>query len=89
MWYEPKCFALCNITKPDSKFLFIVAANLILYFMYKKGSLLCTKGCGNKSVYLQILTVLWKYTDFLLHPSIYNIYTVNNNLVQFSINTKP
>ena len=26
------------------------------------------KGCGSKSVYLQILAVLWKYTDLLRHP---------------------
>ena len=27
------------------------------------------KGCGNKSVYLQVLAILWKYTDLLPHPS--------------------
>ena len=26
------------------------------------------KGCGNKSVYFQILSILWKYTDLLPHP---------------------
>ena len=26
------------------------------------------EGCGSKFVYLQILTILWKYTDLLLHP---------------------
>ena len=25
-------------------------------------------GCGNKSIYLQLLAILWKYTDLLPHP---------------------
>ena len=35
--------------------------------------LFISKGCGNKSAYLQILAILWKYTDLLPHPLKINI----------------
>ena len=34
------------------------------------------KGCKSKSVYLKILTVLWKYTDLLPHPLISLLYVL-------------
>ena len=38
--------------------------NFIRHFLIQ----LLHKGCGNKSVYLQILAIPWKYTDLLPHP---------------------
>ena len=38
---------------------------------------LINKGCGNKSVYLQIMAILWRYTDLLPHPLLICYWHIN------------